>query len=124
MTYDPDDIDTYPSVCNVPKTSRRVSVGPAVSSSRTGTSSASSGRREARGVMILVHASPTTLEPYRTRDLGILSSPRRFYRESENIESWRWAADNDAFSKWDEDSLSHDAGRHLGAEGLPVRDRP
>ena len=54
-------------------------------------------------VMILVHASPTTLEPYRTRDLGILSSPRRFYKESENIESWRWAADNDAFSKWDED---------------------
>lgn len=52
--------------------------------------------------MILVHASPTTLAPYRTEELGVLSSPRRFYRESEGIEEWRWAADNDAFSEWNE----------------------
>lgn len=52
--------------------------------------------------MILVHASPKTLAPYRTENLGVLSSPRRFYKESEGIETWPWAADNDAFSKWDE----------------------
>ena len=52
--------------------------------------------------MILVHASPTTLESYRTRDLGILSSPRRFYKASEGIETWPWAADNDAFSGFNE----------------------
>lgn len=52
--------------------------------------------------MILVHASPTTLEPYRRPELGILSSPRRWYRASEGIESWTWAADNDAFSQWSE----------------------
>jgi hypothetical protein len=49
--------------------------------------------------MILVHASPTTLEPYRTKHLGVLSSPRRYYT---NIEGWKWAADNDAYSAWDE----------------------
>lgn len=52
--------------------------------------------------MILVHTSPKTLAPYRTKNLGVLSSPRRFYRESEGIEDWTWAADNDAFSRWDE----------------------
>lgn len=52
--------------------------------------------------MILVHASPTTLAPYRTENLGVLSSPRRFYKRTEGIEDWPWAADNDAFSKWDE----------------------
>lgn len=51
---------------------------------------------------ILVHASPTTLASYRTENLGVLSSPRRFYKRSEGIETWPWAADNDAFSKWDE----------------------
>lgn len=53
--------------------------------------------------MLLVHASPKTLAPYRTENLGVLSSPRRFYRESEGIEQWRWAADNDAFSEWNAD---------------------
>lgn len=48
-------------------------------------------------ITALVHASPTTLEPYRTKQLGVLSSPRRYYT---NIEGWRWAADNDAFSDW------------------------
>jgi len=53
--------------------------------------------------MILVHASPKTLAPYRTENLGVLSSPRRFYKQREGIETWRWAADNDAFSQWDDD---------------------
>ena len=48
--------------------------------------------------MILVHSSPATLEPYRRQNLGVLSSPRRWYT---NIEGWRWAADNDAYSDWD-----------------------
>jgi hypothetical protein len=49
-------------------------------------------------MIALVHAAPTTLEPYRAPNLGVLSSPRRFYL---NVEGWRWAADNDAYSKWD-----------------------
>lgn len=53
--------------------------------------------------MILVHSSPTTLAPYRTQNLGVLSSPRRFYKTTEGIQDWRWAADNDAFSQWDPD---------------------
>jgi hypothetical protein len=53
--------------------------------------------------MILVHASPTTLEPYRHKNLGALSSPRRWYRASEGIEGWTWAADNDAYSSWSAD---------------------
>lgn len=49
---------------------------------------------------MLVHSSPTTLARYRTVNLGVLSSPRRFYR---NVGGWPWAADNDAFSSWDEE---------------------
>jgi len=49
-------------------------------------------------MMALVHAAPSTLERYRRENLGVLSSPRRFYTD---VEGWRWAADNDAFSKWD-----------------------
>ena len=37
-------------------------------------------------MLILVHASPATLEPYRIQHLGVLSSPRRFYRASEGIQ--------------------------------------
>jgi len=48
---------------------------------------------------ILVHSSPTTLQKWKTDNLGILSSPRRFYK---NVEGWSWAADNDAFNSWDE----------------------
>lgn len=48
---------------------------------------------------ILVHASPTTLAPFRSPNLGVLCSPRRFY--GRELEDWTWAADNDAFSKWD-----------------------
>jgi hypothetical protein len=51
-------------------------------------------------MMALVHASPTTLASYKTKYLGVLSSPRRFYT---NIEGWRWAADNDAYSDWNPD---------------------
>lgn len=50
--------------------------------------------------MILVHSSPTTLAPYHTENLGVLCSPRRVY--GEELNGWPWAADNDAFSKWDE----------------------
>jgi hypothetical protein len=53
-------------------------------------------------LLILVHNSPTALEPYRHPNLGVLSSPRRFYKKDEGIEKWPWAADNDAFSAWDE----------------------
>jgi hypothetical protein len=49
-------------------------------------------------MMALVHSAPTTLEQYREHNLGVLSSPRRFYT---NVEGWQWAADNDAYSKWD-----------------------
>jgi hypothetical protein len=49
--------------------------------------------------MILVHSSPRTLEPYRSKHLGVLCSPRRVYNAE--MESWRWAADNDAYSAWD-----------------------
>jgi hypothetical protein len=52
--------------------------------------------------MILVHNSPTTLQPYWQRNLGVLSSPRRWYTENE-IGAWPWAADNDAFSDWSPD---------------------
>jgi hypothetical protein len=50
--------------------------------------------------MILVHQSPKTLAPYRTENLGVLCSPRCVY--ADDIQEWPWAADNDAFSKWDE----------------------
>lgn len=51
--------------------------------------------------MILVHASPKTLAPYRSENLGVLCSPRCVY--ADDIQEWPWAADNDAFSKWDRD---------------------
>jgi hypothetical protein len=67
--------------------------------------------------MILVHASPKTLAPYRTQNLGVLSSPRRFYRASEGIEEWTWAADNDAYSKWDEGRYRHMLDSIYGLRG-------
>lgn len=48
--------------------------------------------------MALVHQSPTSLEEYRRPNLGVLSSPRRFYTD---VQGWPWAADNDGFSAWD-----------------------
>lgn len=49
-------------------------------------------------MILLVHSSPTTLAPYRCAQLGVLSSPRTYYR---NVDGWPWAADNDAYSSWD-----------------------
>lgn len=50
-------------------------------------------------MLVLVHLSPTTLEGHRHPNLGVLSSPRRYYT---NVDGWQWAADNDAFLAWDE----------------------
>jgi hypothetical protein len=64
-------------------------------------------------MIALVHAAPSTLERYRRSNLGVLCSPRRFYRD---VEGWRWAADNDAYSDWSEARFR----RMLGAlRGLP-----
>lgn len=51
-------------------------------------------------MIVLVHASPTTLRAHRHPALGVLSSPRRFYRD---LDGWAWAADNDAYSDWNAD---------------------
>lgn len=64
--------------------------------------------------MILVHNSPTTLAPYRTPNLGLLCSPRRVYN---NTDGWLWAADNDAYSKWDEGRYREMLGKIRGREG-------
>lgn len=65
--------------------------------------------------MILVHASPKTLAPYRTENLGVLCSPRCVY--GDDIQEWPWAADNDAFSKWDEGRYRDMLDRIEGREG-------
>ena len=65
--------------------------------------------------MILVHASPKTLAPYRTENLGVLCSPRCVY--ADDIQEWPWAADNDAFSKWDEGRYRDMLDRIRGREG-------
>ncbi len=64
--------------------------------------------------MILVHASPKTLEPYRSENLGVLCSPRCVY--ADDIQTWPWAADNDAFSKWDEKRYEEMLVRITGRE--------
>lgn len=69
-----------------------------------------------RRVMILVHASPTTLAPYRTENLGVLCSPRRVY--GDELQGWAWAADNDAFSKWDVGRYRALLERVRGREGM------
>lgn len=66
-------------------------------------------------VMILVHASPKTLAPYRTKNLGVLCSPRCVY--GSDIEGWSWAADNDAYSKWDEGRYRDMLDRIYGRAG-------
>lgn len=66
--------------------------------------------------MILVHASPTTLAPYRTENLGVLCSPRRVY--GDELEGWTWAADNDAYSSWDTGRYRDMLARIRGREGL------
>lgn len=49
-------------------------------------------------MLALVHSAPVTLSEYRTPNLGVLSSPRRWYRD---VDGWPWAADNDAYSGFD-----------------------
>lgn len=66
--------------------------------------------------MILVHASPKTLAPYRTENLGVLCSPRRVY--GDEMTGWLWAADNDAFSKWDEGRYRAMLERIRGRDGM------
>lgn len=51
-------------------------------------------------MMLLVHQSPKSLAPHRHPNLGVLCSPRCVY--GDDIQTWPWAADNDAYSKWDE----------------------
>lgn len=53
--------------------------------------------------MILVHQSPTTLrrEHGGAHNLGVMSSPRRFYRDAHE-QGFQWCADNDSFNGWDE----------------------
>lgn len=66
-------------------------------------------------MMLLVHSSPTTLEPYRCDELGVLCSPRRVYGAEMN--GWPWAADNDAFSSWDEKRYFAMLDKIKGREG-------
>lgn len=54
-------------------------------------------------MIVLVHSAPRTLESYRSKHLGVLCSPRRVYSAREGIETWNWAADNDAYSDWNPD---------------------
>lgn len=65
--------------------------------------------------MILVHASPKTLAPYRTENLGVLCSPRCVY--ADDIQEWPWAADNDAYLKWDRDKYRAMLERIRGRKG-------
>jgi hypothetical protein len=64
--------------------------------------------------MVLVHSAPTTLAAHRHPALGVLSSPRRYYLD---VEGWRWAADNDAFSAWDADRYRRMIGEIAGVPG-------
>jgi hypothetical protein len=50
-------------------------------------------------VLLLVHAAPATLAAHRRPNLGVLATPQRFYRD---VDGWPWAADNGAFSRFDE----------------------
>lgn len=51
-------------------------------------------------MILLVHAAPVTLAAFPKDNLGVLSSPRRYYVD---LDGWVWAADNDAFSTWNQD---------------------
>lgn len=50
-------------------------------------------------MILLVHAAPSTLEAHRRPNLGVLSTPARTYLD---VDGWPWAADNGAFSRFDE----------------------
>lgn len=64
-------------------------------------------------MILLVHAAPATLAAHRHPNLGVLSSPRRWYPD---VDGWPWAADNDAYSAWDADRYRKMLG---GLWGLP-----
>lgn len=51
--------------------------------------------------MVLVHSSPKSLlrDHGRHPNLGVLASPRCVY--GDDIQTWSWAADNDAYLAWD-----------------------
>lgn len=66
-------------------------------------------------MMVLVHASPTTLEPYRTPELGVLCSPRRVY--GAEMDGWPFAADNDCFQGLDEKRYCQMLERIAGRAG-------
>ncbi len=67
-------------------------------------------------MMILVHASPKTLAPYRSENLGVLCSPRCVY--ADDIQEWPWAADNDCFNpNWDEGRYRDMLARIRGRKG-------
>lgn len=53
-------------------------------------------------MIVLVHNAPATLAPYKSKHLGVLSSPDRFYPD---VEGWKWAADNGAFSGFKPDKF-------------------
>jgi hypothetical protein len=65
--------------------------------------------------MVLVHAAPSTLAPYRSKHLGVLCSPRCVY--GNDIEEWTWAADNDAYSDWNPDRYRKMLDRVWGRKG-------
>lgn len=67
--------------------------------------------------MLLVHASPTTLERHRHPNLGVLCSPRRVYT---NVDGWPWAADNDAYSDWDAERYAAMLDTIRGIETPPL----
>lgn len=54
------------------------------------------------------------MEKYRRPNLGVLSSPRRVYK---NVGGWPWAADNDAFLAWDEGRYREMLGEIKGMPG-------
>lgn len=65
-------------------------------------------------MIALLHSAPKVLARYRTPNLGVLSSPRRFYMD---VEGWLWAADNDAYSAWDERRYRHMLNRIVDLPG-------
>lgn len=66
-------------------------------------------------MLVLVHASPTTLERHRRPNLGVFNSPDRWY-SAEQLVGWRWAADNGAFGEFNPEAFR----RMLdGLHGLP-----
>lgn len=68
--------------------------------------------------MILVHSAPVSLvrDHGHPPNLGVLSSPRCFYRDAHD-KGYRWAADNDAFLAWDADRFQLMLDKAAGIPG-------